>query len=113
MRAFHSDHFVLPLPTGHRFPMGKYRLLRDAVRSQLPGIRLDEAPPATDGELALAHAPTYVTSVTEGLLSTAQQREIGFPWTERMVERSRTNDRYDPDPATALDPDPQEPGPAA
>jgi hypothetical protein len=30
-----------------------------------------------------------------------------------MVERSRTNDRYDPDPATALDPDPQEPGPAA
>ena len=89
MRAFHSDHFVLPLPTGHRFPMGKYRLLRDAVRSQLPGIRLDEAPPATDGELALAHAPTYVTSVTEGLLSTAQQREIGFPWSERMVERSR------------------------
>ena len=32
---------------------------------------------------------------------------------ERMVERSRTNDRYDPDPATAIDPDPQEPGPAA
>jgi hypothetical protein len=31
---------------------------------------------------------------------------------ERMVERSRTNDRYDPDPATALEPDPQEPDPA-
>ena len=31
---------------------------------------------------------------------------------ERMVERSRTNDRYDPDPATAPGPDPQEPGPA-
>jgi len=30
---------------------------------------------------------------------------------ERMVERSRTNDRYDPDPgpATALEPDPQDP----
>jgi hypothetical protein len=30
---------------------------------------------------------------------------------ERMVERSRTNDRYDQDPATAVGPDPQEPGP--
>jgi hypothetical protein len=37
---------------------------------------------------------------------------------ERMVERARTNDRYDPDPATAprpdpLGPDPQDPGPGA
>jgi hypothetical protein len=32
---------------------------------------------------------------------------------ERMVERSRTNDRYDPDPAAALEADPQDPGPAA
>ena len=31
---------------------------------------------------------------------------------ERMVERSRTNDRYDPDPVSALGPDPQEPDPA-
>ena len=31
---------------------------------------------------------------------------------ERMVERSRTNDRYDPDTAAALEADPQDPGPA-
>ncbi|HEX6706010.1 MAG TPA: histone deacetylase [Albitalea sp.] len=89
MRAFHSDLFVLPLPQGHRFPMGKYRLLREAVVAHLPGIHLVEAPAASDGELALAHAPSYVSAVTEGLLSPAQQREIGFPWSERMVERSR------------------------
>lgn len=89
MHAFHSDHFVLPLPTGHRFPMGKYRLLREAVSKGLPEIRLVEAPVASDGELALAHTPTYVSAVAEGLLSAAQQREIGFPWSERMVERSR------------------------
>ncbi|MEY3076990.1 MAG: hypothetical protein RI892_48, partial [Pseudomonadota bacterium] len=23
MKAFYSDHFVLPLPEGHRFPMAK------------------------------------------------------------------------------------------
>jgi acetoin utilization deacetylase AcuC-like enzyme len=89
VHAFTSDHFVLPLPQGHRFPMGKYKLLREAVQELLPGIRLNEAPIASDGELALAHTPLYVTSVCEGLLSEAQQREIGFPWTPRMVERSR------------------------
>ena len=88
MQAFHSDHFVLPLPDGHRFPMQKYRLLREAAESE-PGLRLQEAPAATDGELALAHTPDYVTSVSEGTLSAAAQREIGFPWTPRMVERSR------------------------
>jgi acetoin utilization deacetylase AcuC-like enzyme len=89
VQAFTSDHFVLPLPQGHRFPMGKYKLLREAVQDLLPGIQLNEAPIASDGELALAHTPLYVTSVCEGLLNAAQQREIGFPWTPRMVERSR------------------------
>ncbi|SHN24534.1 Acetoin utilization deacetylase AcuC [Rhizobacter sp. OV335] len=88
MQAFHSDHFVLPLPDGHRFPMQKYRLLREAAESE-PRLRLQEAPAATDGELALAHTPDYVTAVSEGTLSAAAQREIGFPWTPRMVERSR------------------------
>lgn len=89
VQAFHSDHFVLPLPEGHRFPMGKYRLLREGVEAGLPGIRLQEAPMASDGELALAHTPGYVSAVVEGHLSAAQQREIGFPWSIRMVERSR------------------------
>jgi acetoin utilization deacetylase AcuC-like enzyme len=89
MLAFTSDHFVLPLPAGHRFPMEKYRLLRERVEAGLPGIALQEAPPATDGELALAHTPDYIDAVARGLLTAAQQREIGFPWTPRMVERAR------------------------
>ena len=89
MLAFASDHFVLPLPEGHRFPMQKYRLLRERVAAELPGVVLREAPVASDGELALAHTPGYIDAVSRGLLSAAQQREIGFPWTPRMVERSR------------------------
>ncbi|OYU00229.1 MAG: histone deacetylase [Burkholderiales bacterium PBB1] len=89
MQAYYSDHFVLPLPEGHRFPMTKYRLLRDRVAAELPGITLMEAPAATDGELALAHTPQYVGEVAEGRLSAAQQREIGFPWSAAMVARSR------------------------
>jgi len=89
MQAFYADHFVLPLPEGHRFPMPKYKLLRDAVVAELPGVRLMPAPEATDGELALAHTPAYVSAVAEGWLTPAQQREIGFPWSPRMVERAR------------------------
>ena len=39
MQAFYSDQFVLPLPPGHRFPMPKYRLLRERIDGE-PGIRL-------------------------------------------------------------------------
>ena len=89
MQAFHSDLFVLPLPEGHRFPMQKYRLLREGVEAGLPQIRLHDAPPASDGELALAHTPSYVSDVAEGRLDTARQREIGFPWSPRMADRAR------------------------
>ena len=89
VRAFHSDQFVLPLPPGHSFPMSKYRLLREAAETTLPGLRVHEAPPASDGELALAHDPAWIAAVAQGTTTPAQQREIGFPWSERMVERSR------------------------
>jgi acetoin utilization deacetylase AcuC-like enzyme len=89
MKAFYSDHFVLPLPEGHRFPMQKYRLLREQLQAALSAVSLHEASAASDGELALAHTPSYVEAVVHGTLSAVAQREIGFPWTPRMVERSR------------------------
>lgn len=69
--------------------MAKYRLLREALERELPEVVLQEAPAASDGELALAHEPSYVSAVCEGWLDAAQQREIGFPWSPQMVERAR------------------------
>ena len=89
MQAFHADTFVLPLPPGHSFPMGKYRLLREAVQQHLPELRVMPAESASDGELALAHDPAWISAVAEGQTTAAQQREIGFPWSPAMVERSR------------------------
>lgn len=89
MKAFYSDHFVLPLPSGHRFPMAKYRMLRDQVALALPAVQLLAAPGASDGELALAHSPAYVASIANGTLDALAQREIGFPWSPLMVERAR------------------------
>ena len=88
MKAFYTDHYVLPLPAGHRFPMEKYGKLRDLV-SQLAGVYLKDAPAVTDTQILYAHDASYLIQVLQGSLSPQEQQEIGFPWSTQMVERSR------------------------
>lgn len=88
MQAFYADQFVLKLPEGHRFPMAKYRMLRDALVHQCPEIRMQQAPKALPGELALAHHPAYIRGIQDGTVDPLILREIGFPWSEAMAERA-------------------------
>ena len=91
MKVFYSDTFVLPLPEGHRFPMAKYSMLRERVaRSGIcsPGeLRVPEA--VSDEEILRAHTRDYLRRVVSGTLTEKEVRRIGFPWSPRMVERSR------------------------
>ena len=89
MRIFYSDHYVLPLPPGHRFPMSKYARLRARVLESDLAAVAHVAPAARDEEILRAHCPGYFGRVVDGGLSAAEQRAIGFPWTPQMVERSR------------------------
>lgn len=89
MKAYYADQFVLPLPEGHRFPMGKYRQLRDWLEQHLSAVSLIEAPAATDGQLALCHTPAYIAGIATGSIEPARMREIGFPWSPAMAERAR------------------------
>jgi acetoin utilization deacetylase AcuC-like enzyme len=90
MRIYYSDHFVLPLPRGHRFPMSKYARLRERVLHSVDFAAACMVPPAaSDEELLRVHERAYVERVVTGALSEAEQRAIGFPWTPQMVERSR------------------------
>lgn len=88
---FYCDHFVLPLPPGHRFPMEKYARLRGRVEEAglggPQGLQVPE--PATDPELMRVHDAGYVRRVTTGTLSPAEIRRLGFPWSPQLVERSR------------------------
>ena len=90
VKAFYSDHFVLPLPDGHKFPMAKYSRLRERLIDEgvIQPDDLHEAPQATVDELALAHDPIYIHAVLTGTLPREIQRRIGFPWSPEMVERS-------------------------
>ena len=91
VRAFYSDHFVLPLPEGHKFPMAKYSGLRERLLAEgiIAPDDLHEAPAASPDELRLVHDPQYVDAVMNGTVAPDIQRRIGFPWSPEMVERSR------------------------
>ena len=89
MKIYYADHFVLPLPTGHRFPMQKYALLRERVAARLPGAELLVPEAATNDELLRVHTADYLHRVVTGTLDPPEVRRIGFPWSAAMVERSR------------------------
>ena len=91
MKVFYSDRFVLPLPEGHRFPMVKYSRLRDRVAATdicAPGeLRAPRA--VSNKEILRSHERGYLRRVVAGTLTEKEVRRIGFPWSEKMVERTR------------------------
>ena len=90
IHAWSSARYVIPLPEGHRFPIAKYALLRDrALASGLVAAeRMHEPARATVDDLLLVHTRDYVERFASGRLSAAEQRLIGLPWSEALVERS-------------------------
>ena len=90
VRVFHSDHHVVPLPPGHRFPMGKYRLLREALLSS-GVLQTEELVPAEAVEVAAllrVHTPRWVEAVLGDHLTESELRRLGFPWSPELVLRS-------------------------
>jgi len=88
---YYSDVFVLPLPSHHRFPMGKYLRLRDKLLAGEAFGPADFIVPAaaSDAEIERVHCVRYRERVASGALDAREQRAIGFPWSGAMVERSR------------------------
>lgn len=90
MKIFYSDFYTIPLPEGHRFPMEKYRLLREGLVSEgvLSADELHLTGLATLEEVSLAHSADYISAVLNGTLSAMEVRKIGFPWSPALAQRS-------------------------
>lgn len=86
-RLWYCDHYEIPLPDGHKFPVAKYRLVRDILR-QTGRFTFHPAPLATPAQLKRAHAGSYVDAFLNGTLDPTILRRIGFPWSEGLVRRS-------------------------
>jgi acetoin utilization deacetylase AcuC-like enzyme len=90
LRIYYSELLTLPLPEGHRFPMAKYRMLRDSLLREgvLSADQILPSPLAPPEALHVAHAPSYVRSVVDGSVDSKIMKRIGFPWSEALVRRS-------------------------
>ena len=80
-----------PLPAGHKFPIDKYALLRDRVIADGtagPG-EVHEAEPVPWGWLEAVHDGGLLERIRAGALSVREERGLGLPWSEALVERGR------------------------
>jgi acetoin utilization deacetylase AcuC-like enzyme len=93
LKFYYTDHVQVPLLVGHRFPMEKYRLLREALieESVLSRDQLTRAQPALDEDLLRAHTSSYVEGLKNNTLSEKELRPIGLTWSKDLLLRSYTS----------------------
>ena len=91
MKVYYCDRFSIPLSETHRFPLAKYRLIRERIQADglIAHEDLIESASATDTQILRIHSTDYFDRLTTGRLTEAEVREIGFPWSLDLVERSR------------------------
>ena len=91
MRIYFPDVPDMPLPAGHRFPGGKYRMLKEMLvrDGSLGSAVLTPSPVASPAMLQIAHAPDYVQAMLDGSVAPDIIRRIGLPWSETLIQRSR------------------------
>ena len=83
--------YAHPLPAGHRFPMIKYELIPQQLLRE--GIITTDSlfsPVEVSEEVILTtHSEDYWVQLREQTLPVKEQRRIGFPLTELLIERER------------------------
>jgi len=87
----YTDRYTCEIGEGHRFPMGKYMLVRDRLLADgtLGPGDLAEPEPAPDDDLLLVHTEDYVARLSRGDLTAREVRRLGFPWSPGLVLRAR------------------------
>jgi acetoin utilization deacetylase AcuC-like enzyme len=91
MDLWTHDRWRFELPPGHKFPISKYGLLRERVVAD--GIarpeEVHESEPAPWAWLAAVHDADLLERIRTGTLSRREERGLGLPWSEVLVERGR------------------------
>lgn len=97
---YYNDVYEVTLPPNHRFPMDKYRQVREMVQKRVSrsdsynqmtsNVTYDfrVSPLATVDELVSTHDPSYVDRYLRGDLTNRETRNVGFPWSLQHVDRS-------------------------
>jgi acetoin utilization deacetylase AcuC-like enzyme len=92
MRCFYSQELELELPTGHPFPMDKFRVSKDMLLEGgiLRPEEIIEVRPVEPHHLRRVHEPTYIKKIECGALDRKEQIVLGLPASPRLFTRSST-----------------------
>lgn len=93
---YYNDVYKVPLPKNHRFPMNKYHQVRVRVQEYILPIRNETnvqcefriSPLASLNDLQTTHCPLYIDRYVKGEQTEAELRNVGFPWSQKGVDRS-------------------------
>lgn len=90
MDVWYCDHYRVPLPEGHRFPMEKYAALRAYLVDEgiLAPAQLRASPPAPLEAVTRVHDAGYVDAFLSGRIDAGAMKRVGFPWSRDLVRRS-------------------------
>lgn len=91
MQVFFSSRYTFELPADHPFPIYKYQQCADYLVEQglMSKEQLIDPGLASLEDLLMVHTQDYVEKIMTGRLTSTEIRKIGFPWSEKLVERSR------------------------
>jgi acetoin utilization deacetylase AcuC-like enzyme len=87
LRLFYCDHYEFVLPPGHKFPLSKYRLVRERLKND-PRFSLESSQTASREALSRIHTRDYIDAFLDGTLDPASMRRIGFVWSPQLVQRT-------------------------
>ncbi len=90
-KLFYNDIYEFPLPEKHRFPMGKYRIVRERIQDDPQAninIELEPSPLAKQRDLRGTHCSEYIKRFLCNMLTEKENRNIGFPWSPEGVKRA-------------------------
>ena len=91
MLVWTHDRWRFPLPERHHFPLDKYALLRERVVADgtVTAEEVREADAVPWEWLESVHEPALMRRIRAGSLSLREERGLGLPWSEALVERGR------------------------
>jgi acetoin utilization deacetylase AcuC-like enzyme len=92
MRCFYSQDLELKLPSGHPFPMEKFRISKDMLLEGgiLRPEEIVEVKVADSHLLKTVHETSYIERIYSGLLDRKEQIQLGLPVTPQLYHRSAT-----------------------
>jgi acetoin utilization deacetylase AcuC-like enzyme len=92
MRCFYSQSLELDLPSGHPFPMDKFRVSKEMLLQEniLRADEITEVKEADFHHILRVHDRSYIERVQSNLLGRKEQILLGLPASPNLFSRSAT-----------------------